>query len=76
MHALSTTILSVVSIKGSEGYPFTCATDLSPRAAELIRIRIADAYLNARAYINLFEARVREREESESGMVKEEKIAG
>jgi len=62
-----------MGIEGSEGYPFTCATNLSPREAELIRIRKPDAYLNARAYINLFEARVREGGERKRGEIKGEK---
>lgn len=44
----------VVSIMGCDGYLSTCATNLSPREAELIRIRMPDTYFNARAYINLF----------------------
>lgn len=44
----------------------------------LIRIRMPDAYLNARAYINLFEVCVKERERGEeesggSGAIKREK---
>lgn len=59
VHALSTTVPWVWGAR--EGYPFTCATNLSPREAELIRIRMPDTYLNARAYINLFKARERGR---------------
>lgn len=55
VHALSTTVLSLSRISwGAMGYPFTCATNLSPREAELIRIRMPDTYFNAHAYINLF----------------------
>lgn len=70
VHALSTTVLSVMGIVGREGYPFTCATNLSPRGAELIRIRMPDTYLNARAYINLFKACVREGGRNGSGVIK------
>lgn len=54
--------LCAMSIVGCDGYILlTCATNLSPREVELIRIRIADTYFNARAYINLFKMRTRER---------------
>lgn len=33
---------------------------VTAREAELIRIRMPDTYLNARAYINLFKTRARE----------------
>lgn len=49
VHALSTTILSIslsAEYYGARWISLTCATNLSPREAELIRIRIPDTYFN------------------------------
>lgn len=50
VHALSATVPFTVYIMGREEYPFTCAINLSPREADLIRIRKPDTYLNARLH--------------------------
>lgn len=42
------------------GCLLTCATNLSPREIEFIRIRMPDTYFNARAYINLFKMCMKE----------------
>jgi len=49
-----------MSIMGRDEYPLTCTTNLSPREAELIRIRMPDTYFNACAYINLFKMCIEE----------------
>lgn len=46
--------LSTMNIMERDRYPLTYATNLSPREAELIRIRMPDTYFNTRAYVKLF----------------------
>lgn len=66
VHALSTTILSLslfAEYYGARWISLTYATNLSPREAELIRIRIPDTYFNMFALTLIYSKCSWEREE-------------
>lgn len=71
MHALSTTILSLsAEYYGARWISLTCATNLSPREAELIRIRIPDTYFNMFALTLIYSKCSWKRERNGSGKIK------